>query len=613
VSYTQENRTFRLDTNLGGECTLLESFEGREGISEPFHFALKFLAEKRIDMEALLGTAAVITTQKDYSDAKLYFHGYFWSIRQRADSEDGLSAYEAVLVPRLRFLELQVHCRIFHNSTVQDIISTVFADRALTNYRFDLQNTLPKRDYCVQYRETDLNFISRLLEEEGIYYYFQHAKDKHELVMSDKKAGVPVCPSGAKAQYHPIAGSLGISNPIFEFELLRQVHAGRIEINDYNYEAPKVSLSASLDSNKIGDLYDYPGGYKTKSDGDRYVRIRLEEEETRFSAVSGTGSCAGFRTGHSFQLGGHSQSDLNRQYLLVSIAHSGQNQSYRGDASAKAAKYHNKFSAIPACVQYRPPRSAAKAVVHGTQTAVVTGPEGQEIYTDQYGRIQVRFFWAASNSDSCWVRVAQTWAGKNWGAITIPRIGQEVVVDFLEGDPDRPLVIGSVYNADQMPPYDLPANKTRSGLRSHSSQGGSTSNCNEIYFDDSMGKEALFVQAERDNQIKVKHDRLKDIGNDETIKVGHDRATSISNNDSLTVGADRSESIGKNDSLSVGSDRSANVGNNDSLQVGAKLSVVAGEQIQFTAPGGSITIGPSGITIQSGMTVVIQGAMVQIN
>ncbi len=613
MAYTQENRTFRLDTKLGGESTLLESFEGREAISEPFRFTVKFLAEKPVDMEGLLGTPAVVTTQKDFADSKLYFHGYFWNIRQRAESEDGLLAYEAELVPWLRLLELQVHCRIFHNSTAQDIISTVFSDRALTNYRFDLQSTLPKRDYCVQYRETDLNFVSRLLEEEGIYYYFQHSKDKHELVLTDKKAGLPPCPASANAQYHPLAGGLGISNPVFELETLRQMHAGRVELNDYNYETPKVSLAASLDGAAKGDLYEYPGRYTTKSDGDRYARIRLEEEEALFSAISGSGSCAGFRTGHTFQLAGHSQRDLNRQYLLVSIEHSGQNQSYLADASAKAAKYHNKFRAIPACVQYRPPRLTRKAVVHGTQTAVVTGPDGQEIYTDQYGRIQVRFFWTGSDSNSCWVRVAQTWAGKNWGAIAIPRVGQEVVVDFLEGDPDRPLVIGSVYNADQMPPYDLPANKTRSGVRSHSSQGGSVSNCNEIYFEDSIGNEMLFVQAERDNQIKVKHDRMKDITNDETIKVGHNRTTNVSNNDSLTVGSDRTGNIGKNDSLTVGSDRSANVGKDDSLQVGAKLSVVAGEQIQFTAPGGSITIGSSGITIQSPMTIVIQGAMVKIN
>jgi type VI secretion system secreted protein VgrG len=209
----------------------------------------------------------------------------------------------------------------------------------------------------------------------------------------------------------------------------------------------------------------------------------------------------------------------------------------------------------------------------------------------------VRFFWTSADSNSCWVRVAQTWAGKNWGSIAIPRVGQEVVVDFLEGNPDRPLIIGSVYNADQMPPYDLPGNKTRSGIRSHSSEGGSVSNCNEIYFEDLMGDEVLFVQAERDHQLTAKHDRTTNIGNDDTIKIGHNRTTNVV----------------VNDSCSVGSDRSANVSQNDSLQVGSKLSIVAGQEIKLSAPGGSITIGETGITIQSPMTIVIQGELIKIN
>lgn len=598
MAYTQENRTFRLDTTLGGETTLLERFEGREGISEPFRLIVRFLTVKPIDMDGLLGKAASVTTQKDFADRQVLCHGHFWIIRQLAEGHDGLFAYEAELVPWLKFLELHRHCRIFHKSSVEEIVSTIFSDRGLIHYRFDLQSPLAKREYCVQYRETDLNFVSRLLEEEGIFYFFQPAEDKHELVLTDKKVGLPPCPGGANSQYHPLVGGAGISNSVFKVESRRQMHAGGVAFNDYNYETPKVSLSATLGSSPIGVLFDYPGRYGTKSDGDRYARIRLEEQEVQFTGVTGAGSCAGFRSGHTFQLAGHSQRDLNKQYLLFRIEHRGQNQSYRADEVSKGAEYQNVFHAIPAAVQYRPPRSSKRAIVHGTQTAVVTGPQGQEIYTDKYGRIQVRFFWTdGAESDSCWVRVAQTWAGKNWGAVTIPRVGQEVVVDFLEGDPDRPLVIGSVYNADQTPPYDLLANKTRSGIRSHSSTGGAVSNCNEIYFEDQMGQEVLFVQAERDNLVNVKHDRAKKIGNDETISVGHNRSASVSGNDSL----------------SVASDRSATISNNDAIKVGAKFSIVAGEEIKLSGPGGSITIGAEGITIQSPMLVVIQGEMVKIN
>jgi type VI secretion system secreted protein VgrG len=596
--YTQVERAFRLDTELGGESALLESFEGTEAISTPFHFLVRFLTEKPLQMKNLLRTEATITVQKDLAANDTYFHGHFWSVQQRADSVDGLFAYEAELVPFLKLLELEVHCRAFHTATVEEIVSSIFADRGLEHYRFDLQSSLPKRDYCVQYRETDLNFVSRLLEEEGIFYFFQHAPGKHELVLTDKKAGLPVCPSVSGAQYHPLNGGIGEADAVSDLDVQYRLHAGAAASNDYNFETPKVSLSSSLDGSSKGSLYDYPGRYATKSDGDRYVRIRLEAEETRSATILGTSNCAGFRSGHLFQLRSHPQNELNKQYLLIGIQHTGVNQSYRGSADSHGASYRNSFRAIPQTLQYRPPRVSPRALVHGTQTAVVTGPASQEIFTDQYGRVKVQFFWNTdSEKSSCWIRVAQTWAGKNWGSVAIPRVGQEVVVDFLEGDPDRPLIIGCVYNADQMPPYTLPANKTRSGVRSHSSEGGATSNCNELYFEDLKGQELLFLQAELDYQLKVKHDRKEEIGNDDALQIGHNRSTSVA----------------VNDSMSVGSDRSADIGKNDSVTVGAKFSVVAGEEIQFSAPGGSITIGADGITIQSPMTVVIQGAMVQIN
>jgi type VI secretion system secreted protein VgrG len=293
----------------------------------------------------------------------------------------------------------------------------------------------------------------------------------------------------------------------------------------------------------------------------------------------------------------HVQRDWNQKYLLLSVEHVAQNQSYRGDTSAHDANYENTFRAMPYGVQYRPGLRTPRPIVRGTQTAIVIGPQGQEIYTDQYGRVQVRFFWADSDSSSCWVRVAQSWAGKNWGAIAIPRVGQEVVVDFLEGNPDRPLIIGSVYNADQMPPYELPANKTRSGVRSRSSEGGSVSNSNEMYLEDRLGEELFFIQAERDHQVKVKHDRSSEVGHDDRLRIGHNRTAQIS----------------LNDSLSIGSDRTSDVGKNDSLRVGAKLEVVAGQEIKLTAPGGSITIGPTGISIESPMTITVQGTLVKIN
>lgn len=595
--YTQTERAFRFDTCLGADKVLLQSFEGTEAISSLFRFVVRFLSDTHVDIAGMLGTKANLAVQSEFAEMPVYLHGRIWSLRQRADSVEGLFAYEAELVPSLQLLTLYRSCRIFHRASVKTIVANVLDSHGLKNYRFDLQSALSAREYCVQYQETDLDFLTRLLEEEGIFYYFEHTADQDELVLSDRKTGLPQCPAGAEAQYHPVAGGLGAANPVFTFEVRQQMTPGGVETADYNFETPKVSLTATLDGNPNGVLYEYPGWYGTKPDGERYVRIRLEEEEARIAEMSGTSSCVGFRAGHSFQLNDHVYRDWNKPYLLTSVRHQGRNESYRGEARSSAARYENSFRAIPWGVQYRPRRKTIRPIVHGTQTAVVTGPKGQEIYTDRYGRVQVRFFWADADSLSCWVRVAQTWAGKNWGSVAIPRVGQEVVVDFLEGNPDRPLIIGSVYNADQMPPYELPANKTRSGVRSHSSEGGSVSNCNEIYLEDRMGEEIFFLQAERDHEIRVKHDRKADVTNDDTLQVGHNRSVQISVNDSVSVGGDRSASVGKNDTVTIG----------------AKLEITAGEEIKLTAPGGSITIGAAGISIESPMTITVRGALVQIN
>ncbi len=579
MSYTQENRAFRWETTLGRDKALLESFEGREAVSQPFHFRVRFLSLTAVNLESLLGTAATLTAQRRTA-AGPHFHGHLWSIRQCAASADSLFCYEAELVPKFRFLELQAHCRIFHNQSAKQIITTVFGERGLTDFEFDLQGDPPAREYCVQYRETDFHFVSRLLEEEGIYYFFRHEPTKHTLVLSDKKSGLPACPVHATAVYRPVTGDVLVQNPVFEFESMQRLGAGRVSLSDYNFETPKVNLEVSMEGGATGELFEFPGCYPDKSAGDRLARIRLEEQEASLVAVNGTSACDGFRTGHTFSLTAHRQSECNRAYLLLEVKHKGRNAGYQADSDSGADTYENHFTAIPASTPYRPPRLTPKALVRGTQTAVVTGPDGEEIYVDEYGRIQVRFFWN-KEQHSCWVRVAQTWAGKNWGAASWPRVGQEVVVDFLEGDPDRPLVIGGVYNADQMPPYALPENKTRAGVRSRSSRGGSASNANEIYLEDKTGQEKMFIQAEKDQEIQVKHDRTMVVANDETIRVGHNRTANISTTDTVTAGTN--------------------------------ITMSAGQEIKLSSPGGSITIGPSGIEIMSPGTITIRGSMVLIN
>ena len=578
MSYTQEHRAFRLDTALGGEQALLESFEGREAVSEPFRFVVRFLSQRPLDLDTLLGTAASLTSQRRNTVGP-FFHGHWWSLRQRPELVDSLHAYEGELVPRLHFLHLYAQCRVFHNKNAKQIITAILGERGVANYEFDLQADPPVREYCVQYRETDFNFVSRLLEEEGIFYFFKHEKGKHTLVMSDKKAA-PATPIHADALYHPASGGVLPQNPVFTFTWSRHSAPRKVGFADYNFTTPRVDLSVSLESGTPGELFDYPGLYADKSAGERIARIRLEAHEAKLKSIAGTGACDGFRCGHSFALRGHPQASHNVAYRLLAVEHAASNSAYRADGKRDEGSYTNRFEAMPAADPFRPPQHARKALVHGTQTAVVTGPENEEIYVDEYGRIQVRFFWSGGEH-SCWVRVAQTWAGKGWGAAHWPRVGQEVVVDFLEGDPDRPLVIGCVYNADQMPPFSLPEHKTKSGVRSRSSRGGSAANGNEIHFEDKTGQEKLFVQAERDQEIVVKNDRNVQVAHDETIRVGHNRTANITTTDTVTAGSN--------------------------------ITVSAGNEIKFSAPGGSITIGSTGIIIQSPMTIVVQGSLVKIN
>jgi type VI secretion system secreted protein VgrG len=617
VEFSQQDRPFRAKTFLGTTDLLLESFTGIEAVSRPFRFILKLASEKSsIDLKAGLRTPVTVTMVLP-ENRKRFVHGHISRFTQFGIGTDGLVAYEAEVVPWLSFLDLYHNCRIFQKKTARQIVETIFQDRELKNFRFDVQAALPEREYCVQYRESDLNFVSRLMEEEGIFYFFEHDEDKHTLVLTDKKSAIQPCPDQETASYHPITGGQMAEDSVYSLELLRQVHSGSTALADYNFETPKVSLSVSVAGEQKGEIYDYPGRYSRKNEGDRYAKIRVEEQEAAFHVVRGTSNCRAFRSGFRFTLKECYRDDANQAYSLLSVEHSGRNPSYRGDQEAEPFYYVNRFEAIPSPVQYRPPRLAHKGVVRGSQTAVVVGPAAEEIYVDNHGRVKVQFFWdreGQHNQDSsCWIRVSQAWAGKGWGAMIIPRIGQEVIVEFLEGDPDRPVIIGRVYNADQVPPYSLPDNKTQSGILSRSSKGGSAATCNEIRMEDLKGQELLYIHAEKDETHEIEHDRKRDVGNDEKITVGHDRSATVTNDETVKVGNNRTATVGKdetitvanNQSATVGLNRDASVGQNDSVTAGQKIELTAGMEIKLTAAGSSITLGPAGITIQ--------GVIVKIN
>ena len=629
MAVTQIGHPFRVKSPLGDDALLLESFEGEERISTPFRFVLRVLAQDpNIDLKALLRQPMVISL-KLFDKQERHIHGNIRRIKLLEAGDDGMAAYEVEIVAWFWFLTLFTDCRIFQNKTVPDIIEKVFKDRGLTDYRLTLQETYPTRDYCVQYRETDFNFVSRLMEQEGIFYYFEQTAEKHVMVLADKATMLSPCPHQAEAKFLASTGGNPEENTITTFAEEFTVHTGTASSRDYDFEKPATQLAATLSSDQSGEFYDYPGIYTTQADGDRYARVRLEEREVQLTTGRGETGCLGLECGYKFTLKDHYRDSANMEYILVALNHKAKNTSYRSNDET-GLEYRNRIEVIPAATSFRPPCLARKPVIDGAQTAVVTGKSGEEIWTDQYGRVTVQFFWDREGQDdeksSCWVRVAQSWAGKLWGAIYTPRIGQEVIVTFLEGDPDRPIITGRVYNADQMPPYPLPAQQTKSTLKSLSSKGGG--GFNELRFEDLKGSEQVFLHGEKNLDVRIKNDRMEWIGNDRSLEVGRDKLEKITRDEHSHVVRDRVELVDRDHfleikgkegikitgahSLSVQGDVSESFKGNYSLDVTQNL-YIKGLQIVIEASVGlTLKVGSNFITIDpSGVSV--KGTLIQLN
>ena len=529
-TYSQANRPMRVETTLGEDVVLLTELAGEEGISTPFSYALDLLSENgSIDGKQMLRSPVTVTLELG-GGSQRYIHGLIRRFVQLGRSDTKVYRYRAEIAPWLWFLSLSSDCRIFQDMSVLDIVEQVFKAHHFSDFQIKCTKTYPKREFCVQYRETHLNFVSRLLEDEGIFYFFQHTKEKHMLVLADSNSAVKPCPDQESARMAVQSGEWQEQDVVTEFEREDAVHTGKITLRDYDYLQPTLQLESSMSGDGKAEAYDYPGDYTKPDDGDRYARLRLEEQEAWLQVGRGASTCRAFQCGYRIDLKDHYRADVNQTYTLASVQHSARMGGYHAD-EADVFEYHNTFVALPHSVPFRPPRLAGKPVIRGSQTALVVGKSGEEIWTDKYGRVKVQFHWDREGEDnedsSCWVRVASVWAGKNWGFIQIPRIGQEVIVDFLEGDPDHPIVTGRVYNAEQMPPYALPDNQTQSGVKSRSSKGGSTDNFNEIRMEDKKGSEQIVIHAEKDMLVSVE--------NDETREVDHDRTTTIKNNDTRTV------------------------------------------------------------------------------
>ena len=623
--FTQGQRFIAVDTPLGADRLLLRSFSGAEGISKLFHFQLDMLSEDfNISFDDIVGQNVTVSVKLADGSSERYFNGFVSRFAQ-LPGEDRLARYQADVVPWMWFLTRTANCRIFQNQNVPDIVQQVFKDFGFQDFEVRVQGTYDPWEYCVQYRETACNFILRLLEQEGIFFFFRHEKGKHVLVLADKPSAHQPCPSAAKVKYEHVVGA-GYNRDddvILRWRYQQELRPGKYALRDYNFETPSTSLLANINStinqggNQKYEIFDYPGEYEKRSQGDTQSKLRIEEQELPHEVVRGDGTCRAFSSGFRFELSEHERQDQNVQYVLTEVTHSAHSGSFHSRKSGEGATYSNSFTCTPLAVPFRPPRVTAKHLVQGPQTAVVVGPSGEEIYTDKYGRVKVQFHWDREGKNneksSCWIRASQPWAGKQWGGVWNPRIGQEVIVDFLEGDPDRPIITGRVYNAEQMPPWNLPGLQNISGIKSNSTKGGG--GYNEYSMDDTKGKELIVTHAQKDMKTFVLHDSREAIGNDRELNVKHNQTEVVGGDKHSTVEGEHRQEVDGAWSLTVGGARDEKVGTNFAveagqeihLKAGMKVVIEAGAQVTLKGAGGFVDVGPSGVTIQGTMVLINSG------
>ena len=552
---------------------LFSRMEGVEELGRLYQYELEFLSPKEdLALDDLLGKD--LTVEMDVPNGSTrYFHGYVTQF-SHTGRRGRYVTYTAIVHPWLWFLTRTSDCRIFQEKTIPDIIKEVFRDLGFTDFKDALSEEYRKWEYCVQYRETDFNFISRLMEQEGIYYYFEQEAGKHTLVLADAYGAHAPLPKYEEIPYRSPAEPWREEH-IYEWNLSKSVQTGACTIGAFHFMKPKADLVVQSSivhphDHEDFEIFDYPGEHYERGEGDRYVGVRMQELACEYERVQGEADARGIFPGGLFNLVEYPRDDQNREYLVVSAQHSLAAIDYESGDTGDF-KYNCSFEAIESKAPFRATRITPKPVVQGPQTAIVVGKSGEEIWTDEYGRVKVQFHWdrygKKDENSSCWVRVAQVWAGGQWGGMTVPRMGQEVIVDFIEGDPDRPIITGRVYNADNMPPYKLPDDKTKSTLKSHSTKGGGADNFNEIRFEDKKGEEELFIQAEKDEKINVKNDKSETVGANETISIGNDRKETVQGNETITVAKDREETVQGNEKLTVVMDRERNVTGSETINV----------------------------------------------
>lgn len=480
----QDQRMIAITTPLGKDVLGLRSFSFQEQMGRLFQIEADLSGEKdfTVDFDKIVGHEVTVRLNLRKGGGSRSFHGIVSRMVQSANEND-YCHYRVTIVPWLWFLTRTSDCRIFQNKTIPQIIEAVFKGHGFSggkDYKLNLIGNYQPWEFCVQYRETDFNFVSRLMEQEGIYYFFEYNEQEntHTLMLVDDLNSHKPLPNKEIPFQPTTQGAVPAPYAITDWTMEKEVQPVATALQDFNFEKPKLSLLAKDNvTRKYGgakyEIYDYPGEYEAHADGMRYASVRLEELQTQYETLHGQASARSLAPGCTFKLKNHPRTDQEREYLITGISLHADAGEFASSGDAPGTDLFScNFTCIDKTQQFRPARLTPKPVIQGVQTAIVTGPAGQEIHVDKYGRVKLHFHWdrhdKSDENSSCWVRVSQAWTGKGWGHIANPHMGEEVIVAFLEGDPDRPIVVGRVYNEDHMPPYPLPASAAIIGMKTAS-------------------------------------------------------------------------------------------------------------------------------------------------